>query len=107
VDELATFDLHLPFPSQEGKFTHVEILTSKHLLAWVLACDCPILEEQRFYKLELNLNAIRLILQPLFCGGMMYLSIFGGGVLTNLCLVSFCTSQIYIHVSKFVVHLRV
>jgi hypothetical protein len=95
------------FLSPERKFTHVEILASRHFPTWVLARDCPILEEQRLYKLQLNLNAIRFILQPLMCGGMMYFSIFGGGVITNLCLVSFCTSQIYIHVSKFVVHLRI
>jgi hypothetical protein len=38
---------------------------------------------------------------------MVCLDIFGGGVLTNLCLVCSCESQIYIHVSRFVVHLRV
>jgi hypothetical protein len=57
---------------------------------WVLTCDYSFLEEQRLCKLELNPYTIRLILQPLLCGGMTCLSIFGGGVLTNLCLASFC-----------------
>lgn len=32
------------FPSQEGKSTQVEILVSRHFLAWVPACDCSFLE---------------------------------------------------------------
>ncbi len=61
---------------------------------------------QSFYKLELNRDTIPFILHPLLCGEMTCFDIFGGGILTNLCLVSFCASLIYIHVSRFVIHFK-
>jgi len=95
------------FPSYKGKSSEAEILASRCLLVWVPINDCPFPKEQKLYKLELNLDAIRLILHPLLRGGMRCLSVFGGGILTNICLVSSHTSQVYIHVSRFVIHLKV
>ncbi len=46
------------FPSQEGKSMQTYILALRHLPTWVLVCDCPFLEEQSLYKLELNLDAM-------------------------------------------------
>jgi hypothetical protein len=39
-------------------------------------------------------------------GGMACHSIFGGGILTKLCLVYSHESQINIHVSRFIVHIK-
>jgi hypothetical protein len=70
-------------------------------------CDHPFSKDQRLHKFKLNLDAIRLFLHPLLCGGMACLSIFSDGVLINLYLICSHKSQIYIHVSRFVVHLGV
>ncbi len=88
MDDLSLLIYAYLFTSQEGKSMLATIQVSRRLLAWVSACDCSFSEEQMMYELEFNLDAIRLILQPLLCGGMTCLSIFDGGVLTNLCLVS-------------------
>jgi hypothetical protein len=52
------------------------------------ACDYSFPKEHKLYELEFNLDVIQLVLQPLLHGGMMCPSIFDGGILTNLCLVS-------------------
>lgn len=94
-------------PSKERKSTQVNILASRHFLVWAPICNCPFLEKQRLYKLKLNLDVIRLILQPLLHGGMACLNIFSGGILTYLCLVCFRKYQIYFHVLKFINHFRI
>jgi hypothetical protein len=86
------------FLSYEGNSAQADILASRHLFVCVLICDCPFPEEYRLYKLELNLDTIGLILQSLLHGGMACLSIFGGGILTYLCMVCYYESQIYFHV---------
>jgi hypothetical protein len=50
------------FPSQEEKSTLAAIFVSRHLLAWVFACDCSFPDEHRLYELEFNPNAIQFIL---------------------------------------------
>lgn len=82
-------------------------MASRHLPAWVPIYNCPFSKEQKLYKLEFNSYTIRLILQPLLCGGMACLSIFSGGILTYICLICSRKSQIYFHVSRFVNHFKV
>ncbi len=107
MDGPSTFGICLFF-----SFTRKKICACKHFgikasSAWVLVYDFPFSKQKRLYKLELNLDMIQLILQPFLRGGMACLSIFGGEILTYLCLVCSRESQIYFHVSRFISHFRV
>jgi hypothetical protein len=76
------------FPCKIGTNVGVDILVSKKLSTLIESPIFMFPKDQQLCKLEVSLEAILQVLKPIILNGMVCLSIFGGGVVTYVCLGS-------------------
>ncbi len=76
------------FPCKIGTNVGVDILVSKKLLTLIESLVFMFPKDQQLYKHEVFLETILQVLKWIILNGMVCLSIFGGGVVTYVCLGS-------------------
>ncbi len=76
------------FPCKIGTNVCAEILGNKKLLALVECPNFSSSENQQLYRQEVSIEVSFQILQLVISSEMVCLNIFGGGILTYVCLVS-------------------
>jgi len=98
------------FSGRVRKSVQVDILGSKKLPSIIENVVSTFVKDRQLYRNEIHLETLAKILEPIICSSMVYLSIFGGGIMTYVCLVclpncltscSFCILFIFKLVKSF------
>lgn len=81
----------------------VGILGSKKLSLLIENVVSTFAEDWRLYRNEIYSKALKKVLEPILCSDMVCLSIFGGGVVTYICLVClFVSLNFYLFLILFI-----
>jgi hypothetical protein len=109
MGELMLYYVYL-FLGRVKKSVQVYILGSKKLPSIIENVVSTFVKDRQLYRNEIHLEALAKFLETIICSSMVYLSIFGGGIMTYVCLVclpncltscSFCILFIFKLVKSF------
>ncbi len=88
MEDLVLFYVYL-FPCKI-RIDIQNILGTKKLLTLIPHLTSSFPKDMCLYKYEILLEVLLKIMQPIFHGDLVCLNIFGGGVVTYVCMVSYC-----------------